>query len=104
MQVDVARILVDYDMKPLEFRPEPQSPVKFMQVKDVLVPPLLAPQKSLGWEEHLKRDELARKIYRADGPIEILAEEIALLKKSICSAGFSSIAVVQVGKILEGQL
>lgn len=103
MIIDVNRVLVDYDGKALEFRPEQLQPMREMRVKDVLFPPLLVPQKSLSWEEHLRRDDLARKIYSAQAPIELSLEDVLFLKRAICNSGFSSIAVVQVGKILEGQ-
>jgi len=62
---------------------------KEMVLKDIAVDCLMAPEmehgqmKRLNGQEHIKRYELAKKIYNAKEEVEVDAEEISLIKAVI---------------------
>lgn len=102
--IDVTKKLIDYDGNPLKFKEKVDSEARDMTAKDVFVPALIQPsQQRVGWEESIKRDELAKKIYHATAAIELSSEEKVMIKNNVGSLGLSHTAIAQSVKILEGK-
>ena len=59
-------------------------------------------EENLSGEEKLKRWELASKIKASSDPVELVVEEVALLKKLIGKA-YGTLIVGQAWRILEGE-
>lgn len=70
-------------------------------VKMALLNALLAPEQKDTPVQKLKKGELARKIYKAEGEVDLTAEEIALCKKRVGEVFPSPLVVLQVTEILE---
>lgn len=70
-------------------------------VKMALLNSILVPEKDDTPIKKLEKGELARKIYKADGEIDLTAEEIALCKKRVGEVFPNPLVVLQVTEILE---
>lgn len=102
MKINLEDLILDYDMKPVKFIENSGEPAKDIKLKDVVIRSLLMPQKNLKIDEHLKRDKLASRVH-SEKEIDLVSEDIVLIKKNLPNLGFSSLVVAQVVKVLEGQ-
>lgn len=102
MKVNLNTILKTYEGKPFRVKPNGEEE-RDVTAKDVVLPLILSPGKASNWEDHLIRDDLARKIYLAKEECEVSSEEIVLMKGMMGQSNFSPAAVAQVIRILEGK-
>lgn len=73
-------------------------------LKVALINAVASPEQNDTPAQKIEKGELARKIYLADGEIELTAEEVALCKKRVGEVYPSPIIVLQVTEMLEGKV
>lgn len=101
-KVNLNATLVDYDNKPMKFKPTQDENTRDCLAKDVVLQAILSPGRQANWQDHMKRDEMARKIYMAKEEVELSSEQIVDIKNWLNNSPFSPAAVAQVCRILEG--
>jgi hypothetical protein len=73
-------------------------------VKLALINAVLAAEQKDTPVQKLEKGELARKIYKAEGEVDLTAEEITLCKKRVGEVFPNPLIVLQLTEILEGKV
>lgn len=73
-------------------------------LKMALINAVAAPEQKDTPAQKIEKGELARKIYLAEGEVDLTAEEVALCKKRVGEVYPSPIIVLQVTEMLEGKV
>lgn len=100
MKIDFSQEILSIDGKPTPLNDDHPSST----LRDICVTALDRPRdpnERLEAEEKIKRARLAERIYRAKEPINLMAEEIALLKRLISDIFLSNWTVYQASKLLD---
>ena len=102
MNINIAETLKTFDGQAMKDN-DGQGNVIDVTLKLALVNALLAPVQNETGVEKVRKYELARKIYKAEGDVEMTAEDISLCKKRVDAVFPSPIVVGQVNELLEGK-
>lgn len=99
MKIDVNRELKELDGTVLE-----NEKKELLTVKKVIVNALLAnmPNETVSGEDKLKRFELSQRVHKADGLVDIKAEEATMIKDLVGKV-FATLVVGQFFQIIEGK-
>ncbi len=106
MQFNVDTELKDFTGKPIydgtteedeEGKPKPKA----LSLKSVCVNALTAFDKDISGDEHCRRYRLAQQIYDAEETVDVVAEDMSLIKKRIPAAFQAPIVVGQALEMLD---
>ncbi len=100
MKIDVTKVLVGFDGKPLIVPGEKGS--ESLALKTVIVNALVnAGEEKIGGTEKIARYSLAQRVHAATGDIDLSAEEVAKVKALVDSTYPSPLVVAQAWLILD---
>jgi len=103
MQIDVSSVIKNLNDKPIKMDPEGKDePENHLTLKTVLINGLMfIDEKNVSGKEKVDRYQLAMKINRADGVIDLTPENVTKLRDLIGKAYPSPVVVGQAWELLD---
>ena len=94
------RVLMDFEGEEIKTDKKQVLTLKITTVNALLA--TFSDEANLSGEDKLKRFELAQVVNASTDPVDLIAEDVALIKKLIAKA-YATLIVGQAWKMLEGQ-